>query len=85
MEICVGLLKEPLLEDAIRSGDCLAMLVEYYHGSGNMKEAFVYVREMESRNIALNPYVDAQVMTHCHNTHTLSYHNHPIIIHPLIA
>ena len=62
MEICVSLLKEPLLEDAIRSGDCLAMLVEYYHGVGNMKEAFVYVREMESRNIALNPYVDAQVM-----------------------
>jgi hypothetical protein len=27
VELCVGLLKEPLLEDAIRSGDCLAMLV----------------------------------------------------------
>ena len=30
--ICQALLQDPQLEEAIRAGDCLAMLVEHYHG-----------------------------------------------------
>ena len=62
VELCVALLAEPMLEDAIRTGDCLAMLVDYYHAQGNLREAFTYVREMEQRNIALHPYIDAQIL-----------------------
>lgn len=29
------LLREPLIEDAIRSGDCFAILVEYHYHQGN--------------------------------------------------
>ena len=62
IEICQSLLKEPLLEDAIRAGDCLAMLVEYFHGAGRMHEAYVHLQDMEVRSIALHPYVDAQIL-----------------------
>ena len=62
MDICKSLLKEPMLEDAIRAGDCLAMLVEHYHGAGRMEDAYEHLRDMESRNIALHPYVDTQIL-----------------------
>ena len=62
VQICQSLLKESLLEDAIRAGDCLAMLVEYFHGAGRMQEAYVHLQDMEARNIALHPYVDAQIL-----------------------
>ena len=62
VQICQSLLKEPMLEEAIRAGDCLAMLVEYFHGVGRMQEAYVHLKGMESRNIALHPYVDAQIL-----------------------
>ena len=51
-----------MLEDAIRAGDCLAMLVEYYYGAGRMQDAYEHLRDMESRSIALHPYVDAQIL-----------------------
>jgi hypothetical protein len=62
VDICKSLLKEPMLEDAIRAGDCLAMLVEHYHGAGRMEDAYEHLRDMESRSIALHPYVDAQIL-----------------------
>lgn len=62
VSICLSLLKEPMLEEAIRAGDCLAMLVEYFHGAGRMQEAYDHLQDMESRNIALHPYVDAQIL-----------------------
>ena len=62
VDICKALLKEPMLEEAIRAGDCLAMLVEHYHGAGRMQDAYEHLRDMESRGIALHPYVDAQIL-----------------------
>lgn len=50
------------MEEAIRAGDCLAMLVEHYHDLGQMNEAYNYIKEMEDRKIALHPYVDAEVL-----------------------
>jgi hypothetical protein len=38
--ICQALLQEPSLEEAIRAGDCLAMLVEYFHSQRKMDEAY---------------------------------------------
>jgi hypothetical protein len=60
--ICEELLREPMLEEAVRAGDCLAMLVEYFHKRGKMREAYSYVQEMEERRIALHPYVDATIL-----------------------
>lgn len=51
-----------MLEEAIRAGDCLAMLVEHFYDCGKMREAYNYLKEMEDRKIALHPYVDAEVL-----------------------
>lgn len=62
VSICENLLQDPMLEEAIRAGDCLAMLVEYFHDSGRMRDAYTYIKEMESRKIALHPYVDGEIL-----------------------
>ena len=56
--ICEGLLQEPLLEEAIRAGDCLAMLVEHFYSRGKMREAYACLKDFETRRIAAGPYVD---------------------------
>ena len=60
--ICEALLQEPMLEEAIRAGDCLAMLIDYFHSKGRMREAYAYIQEMEERRIPINPYVDAVIL-----------------------
>jgi len=60
--ICAALLQEPELEEAIRAGDCLAMLVEHYFANKQYNEAYQYLQEMERRNIQLPPYVDAEII-----------------------
>lgn len=60
--ICEALLQEPLLEEAVRAGDVLAMLVEYFHLIGKLKEAYVYLQEMEERRIQVHPYIDAEII-----------------------
>ncbi len=62
VSICEALLKEGNLEEAIRVGDCLAMLVEHYHSAGNMKEAYKNMQDMEGRGIALHPYIDGSIL-----------------------
>ncbi len=59
---CEALLQEPLLEEAIRAGDCLAMLTEHYHGRGKMREAYACIREFENRNIAPHPFLNAEML-----------------------
>jgi intraflagellar transport protein 140 len=60
--ICEGLLQEPMLEEAIRAGDCLAMLVEHYHSRGKMREAFACLNDFDTRRINPAPYVDAEIL-----------------------
>eukprot|EP00605_Chrysophyceae_sp_TOSAG23-4_P001489 GSChrysophyteH1.ASY1.ANO1.1626.1 assembled CDS len=60
--VCEGLLQEPLLDEAIRTGDCLAMLVEHYHSRGKMREASACLRDFENRRINPGPYVDAGIL-----------------------
>ena len=60
--MCEALLQEPLLEEAIRAGDCLAMLTEHYHGRGKMREAYACIREFENRNIAPHPFVNSEML-----------------------
>lgn len=62
VQICEELLQEPQLDLAIRVGDCLAMLVEYFHSIGNMKKSYQYLCNMKDRRILLHPYIDAEVL-----------------------
>ena len=60
--ICEALLQEPNLEDAVRSGDCLAMLVEHFFSRGKLREAYGFIQEMERRKVPPQPYVDAEIL-----------------------
>jgi hypothetical protein len=51
-----------MLEEAIRAGDCLAMLVEHFHSRGKMREAYGCLKEFEQRRINPQPYVDSQIL-----------------------
>jgi hypothetical protein len=62
VSICEKLLLEPMLEEAVRAGDCLAMLVEHFHDAGDLRGAYRYIQEMEGRGIAVHPYIDAEVL-----------------------
>jgi hypothetical protein len=62
VSICEELLQEPQLDLAIRVGDCLAMLVEYFHSIGDMKRSYQAMCSMKERRILLHPYIDAEVL-----------------------
>jgi hypothetical protein len=56
------LLKESNIDDAVRMGDCLALLVEHFYDGGNLERAGHYINEMKLRKIALNPFIDAEIL-----------------------
>ena len=62
--ICLGLLNQPgtEVEESIRVGDCYALLIEYYHGTGNFQDAFDLMEQMRSRGIVLHPYLETPIM-----------------------
>ena len=63
VDICDDLLHNvPNLEEAVRVGDCLAMLIEHFHGKNQHQVADKYLREMLKRNIQPQPFVDAGVL-----------------------
>jgi intraflagellar transport protein 140 len=66
VDACTELLDNPRLEDGVRAGDVLAMLVEYFHSVGRLKEAYKYMNQMTQRNIQLNPYLDARIIEDVH-------------------
>ncbi len=62
VSICETLLQDPLLEEAVRAGDCLAMLIENFHSRGRMREAYAYLQEMDERRIPIRPYIDQTII-----------------------
>lgn len=66
VDICENLLEEPQLESAIRVGDCLGMLVEHFHQTGDMKQSYHFMVDMKERRILLHPYIDAVVLDEVH-------------------
>lgn len=73
--ICESLLQEPLLEEAVRSGDCLSMLIEYFYSKGKMRDAYTYIQEMDSRRIPINPYIDSKILEEIYKAVGVSLHN----------
>ena len=60
--ICEGLLQEPMIEEAIRVGDCLALMVEFYHTRGKMREAYAALKEFEHRRLPPEPYLNRPML-----------------------
>jgi intraflagellar transport protein 140 len=60
--ISEALLQDPQIEEAIRIGDLLGMLIEHFYHENNMQEAYHYLREMEDRKIQPFPYVEASIV-----------------------
>lgn len=60
--ICEALLQDPMIEDAIRSGDCYALLIEHSYSVGNYQDSYQYIKEMKEKNIQLQPYVDREIL-----------------------
>ena len=56
------LLQEPQLEEAVRAGDCLALLVEHFYDAGDPSAALRYIREMRARKITVGTYIDADIL-----------------------
>lgn len=56
------LLKEPQLDEAVRAGDCLALLVEHFYDLGESLTALCYIREMRARKITVSTYIDADIL-----------------------
>ncbi len=38
------------------------MLVEHFHSTGRMQDAYTYVREFEERRVPIHPYVEIDVL-----------------------
>lgn len=63
VDICEDLLNnEPNLEESVRIGDCLAMLIEHFHSKDQHQEANKYLEQMIERKIQPQPFVDADVL-----------------------
>ena len=50
-------------QSAIRVGDCFALLIDHHYGVRNMDEAYRMVEKMQRRSIALEPYLDATMLS----------------------
>ena len=50
-------------EQAIRVGDCFALLIEYYYGEKRMDDAFYMMENMKDRGIVLKPYLEMNMMS----------------------
>jgi intraflagellar transport protein 140 len=49
-------------EQAIRIGDCYALLVEHFHATRRFDDAFVMMEGMKERGIVLKPYLEADMI-----------------------
>jgi intraflagellar transport protein 140 len=66
VRMCRQLLNRHDLEGSVRVGDVFALLVEFYSGRGEAQNAYDLVQEMQSRRIALEPYLDNTLLRELH-------------------
>ena len=57
------LLQERDIDRAIRCGDVFALLIEFHYGNKNYREAHSLIGQMQDRNIILNPYLAADMVS----------------------
>lgn len=56
--ICEALLQDPDIDEAVRLGDIFSMLVEFYVANRQYSEAYNHVKEMQSRKINVNQFLE---------------------------
>lgn len=59
--ISEALLQDPNIEDAIRIGDCLSVLIETFYDRGNYAEAYHYLKELQDRFDNIYSYIDERM------------------------
>ena len=62
VKICNFIVDSPDAESALRVGDVIAQLVEYYYEVKDTKRAFDCLQKMAGRGIRLNPYLDQSII-----------------------
>jgi intraflagellar transport protein 140 len=56
--VCEALLQDPMVEEAIRIGDCLSLLIETFYRRNNFAEAYHYLKELQERFDPVTAYID---------------------------
>jgi intraflagellar transport protein 140 len=64
--VCEALLQDPIVEEAIRIGDCLSLLVETFYKRNNFAEAYHYLKELQERFDPVTAYIDEKVARDIH-------------------
>ena len=63
VRVCTQLLQERDIDRAIRCGDVFALLIEFHYENKNFREAHSLILQMQDRNIILNPYLAADMVS----------------------
>lgn len=62
VSMCQELLRNRDLEEAVRAGDCYALLIEHFYSQRSYEDAHKYMQEMERRGVEIGPYIDASII-----------------------
>jgi len=62
IKLCNSLLDSPDVESGIRVGDVYALMVEFYHSTGDMNNAYTLIERMRGAKIILSPYLDREMI-----------------------
>ncbi len=62
VKMCNFIIESPDAESALRVGDVIAHMVEYFYAIKDNKSAFEYIQKMISKGIKINPYLDQEVI-----------------------
>jgi len=62
IKLCDSLLDTPDVESGIRVGDVYALMVEYYHSTGDMANGYSHIQRMRDAKIILSPYLDREMI-----------------------
>ncbi len=62
LAICDALLQDPDIDEAVRMGDIYALLVEFYVSNRQYKEAYRHIKEMQSRKLNANQFLEYTVI-----------------------
>eukprot|EP01022_Parablepharisma_sp_SALTPOND_P012321 TRINITY_DN1578_c0_g1_i1.p1 TRINITY_DN1578_c0_g1~~TRINITY_DN1578_c0_g1_i1.p1 ORF type:complete len:1534 (-),score=207.16 TRINITY_DN1578_c0_g1_i1:2494-7095(-) len=62
VKICRFIMDSPDAESAVRVGDVIAQVIEYFYRIKDFKSAYEYLQSMVSRGIRVNPYLDQVVI-----------------------
>ena len=67
LKIYNSIIDSPDAENAIRVGDAIAQIIEYYFRVKDYKTAYEYLQKMISRGIKVNPYLDQSIINTIYN------------------